>query len=72
VLILKEVKVVCSDTLLQVLILKEMEERSGIRERRRDDRLTTEFTESTEGAKKSGDAGAYATPGVLRKEFGFA
>jgi len=52
-----------------VLILKEMEEWSGIRERRRDDRLTTE---STEGAKKKVDEGGYATPGVLSKEFGFA
>jgi hypothetical protein len=71
VLILKEVKVVCFDTLLQVLILNNIEERSGIRERRRDDRLTTEFTESTEGAKKKVDAGGYATPGVLSKEFRF-
>ncbi len=33
VLILKEVKVVCFDILLQVLILKEMQERTGIGER---------------------------------------
>ena len=71
-LIIKEVKVVCFDTLLQVLILKEMVEESGSSGSRGDDRFTTEFTESTEGAKKKVDAGGYATPGVLHKEFGFA
>jgi hypothetical protein len=39
VLILKEVKVVCFDTLLQVLILNNIEERSGSGARR-DDRAT--------------------------------
>jgi len=60
VLILKEVKVVCFDALLQVLILKEMEERSGISERRAEMGSPSGMA-STEWAEVKVDAGRYAT-----------
>jgi hypothetical protein len=64
VLILKEVKVVCFDTLLQVLILKNMEGLSGTTEKRDEVGSPSRMVSTLQGGTP--------TPGVLQKEAGFA